>query len=90
MAGAACKIIINQGIQGLSQSLERVLTSPLVRDKMLSASNCDELIQCLADIDIAAYQGLQVPHGGLRGVMLKLESAGVFTSEIWEIFNRGA
>lgn len=86
MAGAACKVIINNGIRGLSQSLETVLMSPLVRDKMLPAKDCDTMIQWLADIDIATYEGGQVPYGGLRGVMLKLQSAGVLTDEVWDIF----
>lgn len=89
MAGAACKVIIDNGIRGLSQSLETVLMSPLVRDRMLPSRECDQMIQYLADIDIATYEGLQVPYGGLRGVMMKLESAGVLTDEVWKVFNKG-
>jgi hypothetical protein len=86
MAKAACKVIINNGLKAISTSLETILLHPLVRDKMLAAEKCDELIQCMADIDIATYQGRPIPHGGLIGIMKQLESAGVFTAEIWEVF----
>lgn len=89
MAKEACKIIINNGLAAVSRSLEEILMSPLVRGKMLGADVCQEYIQKLADIDIATYSGMSVPHGGLRGIMKDLEANGVFTAEIWEVFQDG-
>lgn len=90
MAGAACKIIINNGVSGLSLSLERVLTSPLVRGVMISEEQCGKYIQRLADIDLAAYDpdNHKMPNGGLVGLMEDLTADGVFTDEIWEVFKR--
>jgi len=88
--GPACKIILNDGVGGLSKSLERVLMSPLVRDVMYPASECDKLIERLAKIDLAAYDphANEMPAGGLSGILLELETGGVFTSEIWQFFKR--
>lgn len=98
MARAACKIVINGGVRAFAESLERVLISPLVRDKMLPAETCDKLIQLMADLDIAYYSGFSPdqiktqPHlnGGLVGIAKELEKADVFTSEIWQVFQGGA
>ena len=88
MAGQACKIIINGMLRSISQSLEEILRSPAVRDVMLSNKACDGLIQRMADIDIATYHGLTLPHGGLVGIIKELEAAGVFTDEVWKILAR--
>lgn len=88
MAGAACKIIINNGYKALMSSLEQVVMSPLVRGPILPLEDCDIIIQKLADIDIAAYRGGKIPHGGLFGILKKLEEKGVVTTEVWEIYNK--
>lgn len=91
MAGAACKIIINNSVQGAMAALEKVLTSPLVRDKMLSGESCDDLIQALADIDLRTYQGTEIPSHrpqSLVEVIQTLEREGVFTDEVWNFFAR--
>lgn len=88
MAGAACKIIINNGYKALMSSLEEVVMSPLVRGPMLPPEYCDVIIQKLADIDIAAYKGEKIPHGGLFGILKELEEKGVITPEVWEIYNK--
>lgn len=88
VAGAACKVIINNGLRAVSESLETVLMSPLVRGPMISEEKCGDYIQRLADIDIAAYSGKDLPHGGLAGIMLDLEAEGVFTAEIWQVFHK--
>jgi len=58
---------------------------PLVRGVMIHEEHADQLIQRMADIDIAAYQGGKVPDGGLVGIMKELEEKGVLTAEIWNI-----
>lgn len=84
MAGAACKIIINNGIGGLSKSIEQVLTSPLVRGLMLGIEECDRLIDRLAKVDLACYNPdiHPMPKGGLRGILLELKDYGVITDEV--------
>lgn len=84
--GPACKIIINGNIRALTEGLERVLMSPLVRDVMLPSKECNDYIQRMADIDIIVYQGGVIPNGGLKGIMQELEDKKVFTSEVWSIF----
>jgi len=86
MAKAACKIIINGGYIAASQSLEKILMHPLVRGVMIPEEYADQLIQRMADIDLAAYSGGKVPEGGLVGIMKELEEKGVFTPEIWWIY----
>ena len=92
MAGVACKIIINNGMGALAQSLESALTSPLVRGEMVKAEICDALIQRMADIDLATYdpEAHEMPPGGLAGVMLELQGYGVITDEVWEVYRRPA
>jgi hypothetical protein len=85
MARAACKIIINDGVGALAKSIEKVLTHPLVRDKMLSSAHCDALIQRLANVDRAAYdpECCKMPEGGLRGILVELQNEGVITEEVF-------
>ena len=91
MAGTACKIIINNGVGGLSASLEKVLTSPYVRGVMISEAKSTSYIQRLAEIDLATYdpQANVMPEGGLCGMLEDLYADGVFTDEIWAVFQRG-
>lgn len=93
MAGAACKIIIDDLIRSLNSSLEQVLMSPLVRDNMLSACECDKLIQRMANIDLRTYVGAEVENtmqgDGLVEILKTLQRCGVITSEVWVILNRG-
>jgi len=90
MAGAACKIIINNGVGGLTKALEQILSSQLVRDTMLEASICDDLIDRLARVDLAAYnpERQEMPKGGLRGIVLELIDYEVLTEEVLEIYSR--
>lgn len=88
MAGPACKILINNSVAAIMQGLERVLTSPLVRDVLLSSESCNDLVQALADLDIRTYNGTPVPEGrpqSLLDVIERLEDEGVFTNEVWQI-----
>lgn len=84
MARAACKIIINGQLLALIKSLETVLTSPLVRDEMMPATECDTLIQKLADLDIHTYTGQGSP-AALCDIVGELVTAGVLTNEVYEI-----
>lgn len=87
MAGAACKVIINNGSNALRQGLEKILMHPLVRDEMLSAHRCDELIQRMADNDLIAYNGGTITPGiSLGGIMEELQNEGVVTEEVWGIY----
>lgn len=88
MAGAACKIIINNGYAAASRALEKILMHPLVRGPMIDVEHADRLIQRMADIDQAAFTGGKVPDGGLRGIMIELEEKGVLTEEVWTIYSR--
>lgn len=62
MAGAACKIIIDNMREGIARGLEQVLTSPLVRGVMVDEQTCNEMLQTLANIDLRSYTGVE--YGG--------------------------
>lgn len=88
MAGPACKVIINNQTHGLSAALETILTDPdiytccgdkLTEDKRL------RLLQRLADVDLAAYDGSEAPKGGLAGIVLELQEVGLVTAEVWQV-----
>lgn len=93
MAGAACKVIIDNGREALSSALFTVVTHPLVRGVMVPVETCDCLIQALADIDLHSYRGAK-PNATaaktgihtLTDVLLALQAAGAVTDEVWEIF----
>jgi hypothetical protein len=99
MAGAACKIIIDNMREGIARGLEQVLTSPLVRGKMLDEQTCNDMLQTLVNIDLRSYTGVE--YGGTplescdrdserreRGygymdIIAELVRLGVFTDEVW-------
>lgn len=87
MAHAACKIIIDNGVRALSSSLEQVLMHPLVRGPMISAEKCDDLIQVLADVDLASYLGKEVGRSsmGMVGVLNVLYQERVITDEVYSL-----
>lgn len=87
MAGRYCKIILNGGFAAASAAVETVLLDlEKTGSELISERQCANLIQRLADIDLAAYHGAPPPPGGLVGIMKELVTAGVFTDEIWGIF----
>lgn len=94
MAGSVCKYILNNGVAALMQSLEKALTSPLVRNVMLPAQDCNDLIQALADFDVRTYTGIDPRRrsgcaakcAGLRDVLGVLKERGVVTDEVFEVF----
>jgi len=83
--GPACKTIINNQTGALAKGLEEVLKSPLVRDVMLPAAECDKLLQEMVQIDLGYYSGGSQIHGGLRGILAELVARGVVTDEVWEV-----
>lgn len=88
MAGAACKVIINNGLHALTTSLEQILTT--LPQTQLPEEARKDLIQELADVDICSYNGDgAMPSGGLRGIMLKLQDLGILSDDIWEVYARG-
>jgi hypothetical protein len=90
MAGPACKVIINNSVAAIMAGLEKILTSPLVRDCMMPSDECDYLIQALADLDIRTYNGTPAPKGrpqSLLEVLEILESKKVLTAEIWQVLS---
>lgn len=90
MAGAACKVIINNGLHAVNSSLEQILTAPWVRQKIGEAM-ADGMLQQMADLDLSHYLGASHPgpRGGLRAILYQLVQLGILTDEIWGIFNSG-
>lgn len=88
MAGAACKVVINNGIKALTESLERILIDPNVHQDRLPEDVRLDLIQRMADVDLSTYSGCLMPPGGLTGVMVELERHGLVTAEVWEVYAR--
>lgn len=91
MSRTVCKIIIDNGVWGLSESLRQALTDselygvaePEIPEKIRLG-----LIDKLAKIDVAAYGGGQVPVYGLGGIMVQLEDYGLISPDVWKVFVR--
>lgn len=88
MARNICKIIINNSLQALARSLEEALINPDVHMGKIPDDKRRELIQRMANIDIAAYGQGPMPDGGLGGILLELESMGLVTEDVWQIYAR--
>lgn len=89
MAGAACKVVINHGLAAATVAVERILIDPNVHGGRVPEKERGELIQRLADCDLALYSGGKMPAGGVAGIMVELEEKwGVLSPEIWEVFKR--
>lgn len=91
MGGVVCKVVIDQGIWGLSESLREALTDPNLYG--FASPSIPErirlgLIDRLAKIDIAAYTGTEVPKYGLGGIMVQLEDYGLISPDVWKVFVR--
>jgi len=91
MAGAACKVIINNGTRALSESLETILTDPNIHQGKIPDADRRTLIQALADIDIAALHGDggKLCAGGLVGLVRKLETYGLISPDVWALLAAG-
>lgn len=88
MARTYCKIIIDEALMALMRSLERILIDPDIHMGKIPDDKRRELIQRMADIDIAAYGQGPMPDGGLGGILLELESMGLVTDDVWKIYAR--
>lgn len=89
MAGAACKVVINNGLQALTRSVERILTDPDIHMERVPEEERLLLIQRLADCDLATYSTEKhMPDGGVAAILKRLEKWGVVTAEVWEIYRR--
>ena len=88
MAGAACKVVIDQGLAALISAIERILLDPDVHGGRIPEQDRLDLIQRLADCDLAIYSGGPVPAGGVAGILMDLEKWGVVTPEVWEIYRK--
>lgn len=85
MAGAACKIIINDLTRAISESLEKILTSPLIRDQgKITSAEADAMLSRLVDFEIAGYQGAATGEG-LVTFVHELVDRGIITDEIWKV-----
>ena len=88
MAGPACKVVIDHGLHAAMSAAERILIDPSVHMDRIPEEARMGLIQMLAEVAIAAYQGGRVPHGGVAGILVMLEQYGIVTAEVWSIFRR--
>lgn len=88
MAGGACKLLINGGIGALTKGLEIILTNPAINMGKIPDRERKEMIQRLADCDIAAYTGGEMPKGGVSGIALELQRYDLLSDDIWEIYAR--
>jgi hypothetical protein len=88
MAGAACKVVINNGVRALIQSVEIVLIDRDVHQDRIPFEERMVFIQRLADIDIASLTGdvELMPTGGVLGILIDLEKYNIVTKEVWKVF----
>lgn len=87
MAGIACKIIINQMIRALSESLEKILSNPLIRDGgKITSREADALLDRLVHLDLDAGDGGSTAgHDSLLLIVSDLVKRGIVTDEVWRI-----
>jgi hypothetical protein len=90
MAGAACKVVINNGVRALIESIERVLIDRDVHQDRIPFTDRMVLIQKLADVDISSLTGdvKLMPTGGVLGILVELEKYGLVTDEVWKVFTK--
>lgn len=87
MAGAACKVIINQLMAGLAGSIEKILIDPNVNMGLIPEIDRKRLIQDLANIDIQSYDGTS-SGVSLVGILVELESYGLISPDVWTVLRR--
>lgn len=88
MSRTVCKIIIDNGVWGLSESLRQSLTDPNLNLGLIPDEIRFGLLDRLSKIDVAAYTGDEMPAYGLGGIMVQLEDYGLISPDVWEIFVR--
>lgn len=82
MAGAACKVIINNMTRSLSEGMEETLTMPAVREK-IGPDVADVLLTRLVAIDLAAITGTSCDDDSLLAILKELVGMGIVTDEVW-------
>jgi len=87
MAGAACKVIINNGLRALTTSLEQILVEMPLSNKM-DENTRQTMIQDLADVDIASLTGNS--SCGLIDIMERLQSLGILSDDVWRVYAHSA
>lgn len=85
MAGPACKALENNGIRGLTVSLERILTESILNGDKIEDKERRDMIQQMADIDRIAYHG-GVVKVSYVDIMIRLEEIGVLSPDVWKIY----
>lgn len=90
MAREACKIIIDNGVRALVDSIERILIDKDVYEGRLPENVRLALIQRLADTDLSVFEGDTnlMPEGGLTGILLELQKYGLVTEEVWLVYRK--
>lgn len=88
MSGPACKIILNGGVWGLSDSIRQILTDPDINMGCIPEKIRKGLLDKLAKIDVAAMVGGEVPVYGLGGILVQLEDYGLVSPDVWKVFVR--
>lgn len=86
MSGVRCKIIIDGGFAAAQAALLEALRMDSTVEALGKEKHA-ELVQAMADWDIAHYHGGTI-KGGLAWVMEELEAAGVYSPDVFEIFAR--
>lgn len=85
MAGAACKVLENNGVRALTVSLERILTEPNLHGGKIEDRERRAMIQQLADIDAIAYHGGTVKIS-LVDIMIRLQELEILSPDIWTVY----
>ena len=88
MSRTVCKIIIDEGVWGLSESLRQTLTDPDLNLGLIPEKIRFGLLDKLSKIDVAVYAGGRVPAYGLCGIMVQLEDYGLISNDVWKVFAR--
>lgn len=88
MAGAACKVLANNGVRALTVSLERILTEAELNGGLIEDGERRKLIQAMADIDAVIMHGGTVEMS-LVDIMRRLEEIGVLSPDVWSVYASG-
>lgn len=88
MAGAACKVIINQLLAAISAAIEEILLDPTIHGASLPDKVREDLIQRHADCDLALYGAKEMPLGGLIGIIEVLDKHGLISADVWMILRK--
>ena len=89
MSRQICKLILDNGVWGLSESIRQALTYPDMHQNAIPEKIRLTLLDRLAKIDVAAYTGEDMPVGGLAGILVEMEQyEGMVSEDVWKVFVR--